>query len=103
MTSLGLTQADLRVLSDAKYVFRKSRQVVQRYPQPIRDSAISIVEKCTPILPEVSEELQTLQIEGLDPGEVILISATKYEEFFYLVTGDKRCLTRGRCSSFSRD
>ena len=93
MTSLGLTQADLRVLSDAKYVFRKSRRVLQRYPQPIRDSAISIVEGCTPIVPEVSEELQNLQIEGLDPGEIILLSATKYEEFFYLATGDKRCLT----------
>lgn len=93
MTSLGLTQADLRVLSDAKYVFRKSRRVLQRYPQPILDSAVSIVEGCTPIRPEVSEELQTLQIEGIDPGEVILISATKYEEFFYLATGDKRCLT----------
>lgn len=93
VTSLGLTQADLRVLSDAKYVFRKSRRVVQKYPQAIRDSAISIVEGCTKIQPELSEELQILQIEGIDPGENLLISATRYEASFYLATGDKRCLT----------
>lgn len=92
VTSLGLTQADLRVLSNAKYVFLKSRRVVQSYPQPIRDSAISILEGCTPILPEFSEEFQKLQIEGIDPGEIILISATRYEASFYLTTGDKRCL-----------
>lgn len=93
VTSLGLTQVDLRVLPQAKYVFRTSSRVVRKYPQAIRDSAISIVEGCTKIQPKVSEELQRLQIEGIDPGEIILFSATKYEDSFYLATGDKRCLT----------
>ncbi len=93
VSSIGVTETNLRVLSDAKYVFRKSRRVVQKYPQTIRESAILIVDRCTKIQPEPSEELKKLQIEGIDPGELILISATRYEESFYLTTGDKRCLT----------
>lgn len=93
MTSLELTQADLRVLSDAKYVFRNSGRLKKQYPQSIRDTAISIVEQCPIIYPQLSEELRNLQIEGIDPGEMILISATRDEECFYLATGDKRCLT----------
>jgi hypothetical protein len=80
-------------LSDAKYVFRNSSRIAKKYPAFIRESAISIVEKCQTIQPEVSQELRDLQIEGLDPGEIILISATKQEESFYLTTGDKRCIT----------
>ncbi|WP_460207312.1 hypothetical protein [Scytonema sp. NUACC21] len=93
VTCLGVAETDLRVLSDAKYVFRKSRRIAQKYPQAIRDSAILIVDRCTKIQPAPSEELQELEVEGIDPGERILISATKYETSFYLTTGDKRCLT----------
>ncbi|BAZ13532.1 hypothetical protein NIES4071_53710 [Calothrix sp. NIES-4071] len=91
--SLNLVESDLRVLSDAKYVFRNSRRIAKKYPLEIRESAILIVERCQNIQPELSEELRDLQIEGLDPGEMILISATKHEESFYLTTGDKRCIT----------
>lgn len=91
--SLNLAESDLRVLSDAKYVFRNSRRIAKKYPLEIRESAILIVERCQNIQPQLSEELRNLQIEGLDPGEMILISATKQEESFYLTTGDKRCIT----------
>lgn len=93
LRSLNLLESDLRVLSDAKYVFRNSRRISRKYPLEIRESAILIVERCQNIQPELSEELRNLQIEGLDPGEMILISATKQEESFYLTTGDKRCIT----------
>lgn len=93
VTSLGLAPAGLRVLPSAKYVFRKNKKVIKKYPQSIRDSAILIVEACTEIQPDFSDELQNLQIEGIGPGENLLISATRYEESFYLATGDKRCLT----------
>ncbi len=91
--SLNLAESDLRVLSDAKYVFRNSLRIAKKYPLEIRESAILIVERCQNIQPQLSEELRDLQIEGLDPGEMILISATKQEESFYLTTGDKRCIT----------
>lgn len=90
---LNLVESDLRVLSDAKYVFRNSRRIAKKYPLEIRESAISIVERCQKIEPSLSDELKNLQIEGLDPGEMILISATEHEESFYLTTGDKRCIT----------
>lgn len=51
------------------------------------------MERCQKIELLLSEELKNLQIEGLDPGEMILISATEHEESFYLTTGDKRCIT----------
>lgn len=92
LTSLGLTQADLRVLPSAKHVFRKNNRVRQKYPQAIRADAISIVEGCTEVIPEFTEELQNLDVEGIDPGEGFLILATRYETSFYLTTGDKRCL-----------
>lgn len=93
LRSLNLAESDLRVLSDAKYVFRNSRRIAKKYPLEIRESAIIIVERCQNIQPQLSEELRDLQVEGLDPGEMILISATKQEESFYLTTGDKRCIT----------
>ncbi len=92
ISSLGITETDLRVLSDAKYVFRKSGRIARKYPQVIRDNAMIILDKCQDIQPELSEELKYLEIEGIDPGERILISATRKEESFYLTTGDKRCL-----------
>jgi hypothetical protein len=92
MSSLNLHLQDLRVLADAKYVFQKSRRVKQQYPQEIREAAIAIVSECHMIEANPNNELSQLQIEGIDPGEVILISATLSLEFFYLVTGDKRCL-----------
>jgi hypothetical protein len=92
LTILGLTQADLRVFPSAKHVFRKNNRVMQKYPQAIRADAISIVERCTEIIPELPDELQILDVEGVNRGEAFLISATRYETSFYLTTGDKRCL-----------
>lgn len=94
VASLKLSPADLWVLESAKFVFRNNRRANKKYPQPILDSAISIVEKCTQIKQESSfdEELQALEIDGIDTGERLLIAATQKAENFYLATGDKRCL-----------
>lgn len=92
ISSLGLDETDLRVLESAKYVFLRNRKVKNKYPQSIRDNTILIVDRCQKIQPEISEEVGQLQIEGIDPGETTLISATKGVESFYLITGDKRCL-----------
>lgn len=92
VAALGSNQENLRVLSDAKYVFKKSRRVIKKYPEAIRLAAFSIVEGCQAIKPEFNPELPELEIEGIDPGERLLISATRNEPAFYLITGDKRCL-----------
>jgi hypothetical protein len=88
---LGVTQSDLRVLASAKYVF-KGKKVKDRYTEEIRNAAIAVTEQCKQIEAELSEELKSIKIDGLDPGELILLSATKSEPAFYLVTGDKRCI-----------
>lgn len=88
---LGLTSDDLRVRASTKYYFRKKPKI---YPQAVREQAIAVVEQCQLIDdPPINEELQILQqIEGIDPGEGVLIVATQPEPSFYLMTGDKRCL-----------
>lgn len=88
---LGLTPDDLRVRASTKYYFRKKPKI---YPQAVREQAIAVVEQCQLIDdPPINEELQILQqIEGIDPGEGVLIVATQPEPSFYLMTGDKRCL-----------
>jgi hypothetical protein len=93
ISSLGITQADLRVLPTAKFYFRKSRRLRQVYPESILERTLEVVNACYALTPTVDEELQRLQVvEGIDPGEAVLIVATKTEPSFYLVTGDKRCL-----------
>jgi hypothetical protein len=92
ISSLNLHQSDLRVLANSKYFFKNSRKVKQQYSQEIREVAIEIVSACKTIQPNPNNELSKLQIEGIDPGEVILISATLSLDFLYLITGDKRCL-----------
>ncbi len=103
ISSLGLDEADLRVLPDAKYVFRKSKKVKEKnHPPDIIENAILIVDRC-PKIPLVvpSEELQEIRIEelaqlevdGIDSGERLLISATRFFESFYVTTGDKRWTT----------
>ncbi|MDY6938636.1 MAG: hypothetical protein SWY16_13310 [Cyanobacteriota bacterium] len=93
ITSFEFKQSNLRVLSNAKYVFRGRGKVKQQYPSAIRDRAIAIVETCRTIQANLSDELAILlQVEAIDEGEAILISATCQQNYFYLVTGDKRCL-----------
>jgi len=88
---LGLTSDDLRVRTTTKFYFRKKPK---KYPQAVREQAIAVVEQCQLFDdPPINEALQILQqIEGIDPGEAVLIIAAQTEPSFYLMTGDKRCL-----------
>jgi len=88
---LGLTSGDLRVRASTKYYFRSKPK---NYPQAVREQAIAVVEQCQLIDdPPINGELQILQqVEGIDPGEGVLIAVTQTEPSFYLMTGDKRCL-----------
>jgi hypothetical protein len=97
VSTLELSENDLQVLPEAKYVFQGSNKVKKKYGSIIVENAINIVERCGKIQLEDDDEevqqLQQLQIEGIDPGEMLLICATRKETSFYLTTGDKRCLT----------
>lgn len=52
------------------------------------------MEGCIQIKQESSfdEELESMDIRGIYPGERLLIAATQKVEDFYLATGDKQCL-----------
>lgn len=91
---LGVTQQELRVLDTAIHKFRKDRRLKQKYTDDGIDRAIQIVQYC----PKINEKLdpdemnQLSNIEGIDPGEAVLVAATRNQEIFYLTTGDKRFL-----------
>lgn len=103
ISSLGLSETDLRVLPSAEHVFRKNKNLKKKYPTENIENAISIVKRCQKIplvapnqaLEEIlfkeREQLQT--IEGIDVGEQSLILATRFEKSFYVTTGDKRWTT----------
>ncbi|WP_242034288.1 hypothetical protein [Richelia sinica] len=103
ISSLELDETDLRVLPDAKYVLRKNKEIRKTHPENVINSAIAIIEKCPKIqLIAPNEELEEIRlneigqlqtIEGIDSGEQIIITATRFEESFYVTTGDKRWTT----------
>jgi hypothetical protein len=94
ISSLGVTNNDLRVLDTAKPVFRNSSQIKRKYPSEILNTAIEIVQQCQSIYPENSAVFKTLQqFDGIDLGEATLISTMLQENTFWFVTGDKRCLS----------
>ena len=103
ISSLGVSEANLRVLESAEYVFRKNKKVGKTHPLENIEKATSIVKRCrkiqvfapTQALEEIllKEREQLQAIEGIDPGEQTLILATRFEESFYVSTGDKRWTT----------
>ena len=94
ISSLGVTNNELRVLDTAKPVFRNSSKVKRKYLSEILNTAIEIVQQCQSVYPENSAVFKTLQqFDGIDLGEATLISAMLQENAFWFVTGDKRCLS----------
>lgn len=92
---LGLTQENIRVLGTARFYFQKHQKVRKVYSSSICDKAVELISQCQVIQGDNidGEEINKLQaIEGIDPGEQVLIAGTKNETDFYLGTGDKRCL-----------
>lgn len=91
MDSIGLAKFDIRVLSTAKYYFKKDKKVQQNYPEKGRLAAIQIACECSSIPGASAEELILFSdIEGLDPGETDLIAYGSTVSCCYVVSGDKR-------------
>lgn len=93
--ALGVNQEQIRVLAVARFYFQKSRKIRQSYSEEICNKAVQLVSQCQRIQGDAvdPDELSLLQsIEGIDPGEAVLIAGTKNETDFYFISGDKRCL-----------
>lgn len=89
---LSISWNDLRVLSTAVPVFR-GKKISKQYSQETIQKAIHIAQRCQKVSIQLCQEYELLlKINGLDPGEVSLITATAIEPSFLLTTGDKRCL-----------
>ena len=98
LAALSLARTDVYVLPTAKYKFRitqrSSAQGERRYGTEvfvrIRDFLASVREIDVPGLPT---ELQLLAgVDGIDPGEAVLFSATAQFNQYLLATGDKSSL-----------
>jgi hypothetical protein len=89
---LKVQPSDVKALTSAEFMFRRQKSIKQQYSEEIRNKAITIVQKLSLVETDQSNPFLSLQIKGLDVGELNLIHAAINEPAFYLVTGDKRCL-----------
>jgi hypothetical protein len=89
---LGSQDSEIRVLSSAKFVFERNKEVKKNYSEQVRQTAIATVKKLTQVNATPDNPFIAVDYKGLDQGELILIGAAIAEPCFYLVTGDKNCL-----------
>lgn len=93
MKAWGIPDPSIRVLPTASRFISRDWSIKDQYDERTRTEACRIVDKCEKLFSPSTSEYQTLQtIEGIDPGEALLISATAAEKAFCIVTADKRCL-----------
>lgn len=93
MKAWGIPDPSIRVLPTASRFISRDWSIKDQYDERTRTEACRIVDKCEKLVnPNAPEYLSLQIIEGIDPGEALLISATATEEAFYIVTADKRCL-----------
>lgn len=91
MDLLCIESVDIRILNGARFVF-KGNKVKQQYPAEVRNKAIELIKDFATVTADLSNPLFSLNIEGLDVGELTLIYEAIAEPNFYFLTGDKRCL-----------
>lgn len=93
MKAWGIPDPSIQVLPTASRFISRDWSIKDQYDERTRTEACRIVDKCEKLVnPNAPEYLSLQTIEGIDPGEALLISATAAEEAFYIVTADKRCL-----------
>ncbi len=93
MKAWGIPDPSIQVLPTASRFISRDWSIKDQYDERTRTEACRIVDKCEKLVnPNAPEYLSLQTIEGIDPGEALLISATATEEAFYIVTADKRCL-----------
>ena len=89
---LGVQPTDVKVLASTEFVIRGNKSIKQQYSEAVRTKAISLVKGFSKIPTVQANPFLSLQVPGLDLGELTLIHAAIAEPSFYLATGDKRCL-----------
>jgi hypothetical protein len=89
---LGVQPTDIRVLASTEFVIRRNKSIKQQYSEEVRTKALSLVKGIVKVEADQANPFLSLQVAGLDPGELTLIHAVIAEPSFYLATGDKRCL-----------
>lgn len=67
---LGFQNSDIRVLSSAKFVFAKNKQVRKNYSEQVRQRAIAIIKNLTQISATPDNPLIAIEFGGLDQGEL---------------------------------
>jgi hypothetical protein len=92
ITLLGVQPTDIRVLASTEFVIRRNKSIKQQYSEEVRTKALSLVKGIVKVEADQANPFLSLQVAGLDPGELTLIHAAIAEPSFYLATGDKRCL-----------
>jgi hypothetical protein len=93
MGAWGIADPDIRVLPTASRFISRDWSIKDQYDERTRTEACRIVDKSTKLVNPGTPEYIALQaIEGIDPGEALLIAATETEPDSYIVTADKRCL-----------
>ncbi len=101
---LDISTDSLTILASTWHFAKRQRKKNGRYPEEVWDSIIKLAEGI-PKVKELSgpdlmaslEESKSLNTEAfrnsIHEGETVLIIATRGEANFFLLTGDKNCLT----------
>lgn len=94
---LSVSPTDVRVLYTAQYVFQYQKnfsKLSEKYTEAGVRRATEFVKNATPIYdtPDMDERMILSSNERIQPGEALLIAATKGIDYPLLLTGDKRCV-----------
>jgi hypothetical protein len=89
---LGVQPTNVKVLVSTEFVIRGNKSINQQYSEEIRTKAIALIKGVSKVSTDQANPFLSLQVPGLDLGELTLIHAAISEPSFYLATGDKRCL-----------
>jgi len=93
MAAWGIADPDIRVLPTASRFISRDWSIQDQYDDKTRTEACRAVDKSTKVVnPGTPEYIDLQAIEGIDPGEALLIAAALTEPDSYIVTADKRCL-----------
>jgi hypothetical protein len=92
-TLAALHLSPVKVLPTAKYAFQKSKKFRINHSPETLSAALDLLDNYQTISDHDSEEIQLLtKIDGIDPGEAILIRAVYETPDSIMLSGDKRCL-----------
>jgi len=99
VSSFEIAKTDLRFLPTAKFMFLQlRRQQKTMYTDDILQRVIAIVESCQTIADVANdsesraEAIQLDAVSEIHLGEARLILATRREDSFLLMSGDKNCM-----------